>query len=418
MDINRLFNSVPGAIVVVSRDYKIIAATDAYQKVSLRKREQILGQHLLLEAFPDKTLPYEENPVKLGFDKAVETKEEVNLGIVRYDITIPEQEERGYDVRYWEIACIPVLDEAGEVDYLMQTAIDVTERELAKLAVTEGEEKFRFIADAMPQLIFTTDSAGKVTYFNKRWENYTGLTLEELLQDNWHEVVHPEDVENTKAKWEQAFSSGTEMQVKLRKRDKDGDYRWHICRSLPMKDESGNITMWVGSSTDIHDTRKMVQELLETNEQMALLSDQVQQAYEKAESERKNMEILMMKAPAMFVVLSGPDHRFKLLNDKYQQLYPGRNLIGQPLGEALPDIKAQGFIKLLDNVYNTGETYVAEEVLIMLPKDGIGPLEEHYFNFSYQPTYEADKITGILAFGYDITNEVLFKKKLQELSRS
>jgi hypothetical protein len=125
------------------------------------------------------------------------------------------------------------------------------------------------------------------------------------------------------------------------------------------------------------------------------------------------LETLIMEAPAMFVILKGPEHRFELLNEKYQQLYPGRNLVGLSLGEALPEIKEQGFIQLLDNVYYTGETFVAEGVPIMLPKDGTGPLEERFFNFSYQPIFEAEKVTGILAFGYDITNEMLFKRKLE-----
>ncbi|MBX0293232.1 PAS domain-containing protein, partial [Hymenobacter sp. HSC-4F20] len=209
----------------------------------------------------------------------------------------------------------------------MQKPLDVTEREITQDALQKSEEKFRFMAEAMPQLIFTVDQEGKPSYFNKRWEEFTGISLEELVQTGWHQVIHPDDLENTMAKWEAAHKAGTEMQVELRKRDKNGIYRWHLCRSIPMKDAVGTITMWIGSSTDIHDTRKLVQELLDSNEQMVLLADQVQHAYEKAESERKTLERLIMEAPAMFVILRGPEHRFELMNDQYQQLYPGRNLI-------------------------------------------------------------------------------------------
>lgn len=415
MDFNLLFDSIPEPIVVLSREYKVVAATDAFLETSLRTREQLIGSHFLLEAFPEKELAYQDNLVRKGLDQVLETKQPVRLGVMRYDIHTPGSKEGAYEVRYWEINQTPVLDSEGNVTYIIQKPLDVTERETSQAALQKSEGKFRFMADAMPQLIFTVDQDGSISYFNKRWEEYTGKSLQELMQTGWQQVIHPDDLESTMAKWEVAASSGTEMQIELRKRDKNGTYRWHLCRSIPMKNAEGNITMWIGSSTDIHDTRKLVQELLDSNEQMVLLADQVQHAYEKAESERKTLERLIMEAPAMFVILRGADHRFELMNDRYRQLYPGRDLIGMPLGEALPDIKAQGFTKLLDKVYQTGETYIAEGVPIILPKAGSDEMEERFFNFSYQPIYEAQKITGILAFGYDITNEILFRKKLENL---
>ncbi|WP_299988553.1 PAS domain-containing protein [uncultured Pontibacter sp.] len=416
MNFNKLFNSIPEPIVVLSPEYKVVAATDAFLESSLRTRDQLIGLHFLLEAFPERENSYQDNAVKKGLDQVLQTKKAVRLEAMRYDIQKPDSQGGGYEVRFWEVNQTPILDSEGNVEYIMQKPFDVTEREVSQVALQKSEEKFKVMAEALPQLIYTVEPGGKTSYFNKRWEEYTGINLETLLQINWDQIIHPDDLENTLAKWETAAKEGAEMQMELRMRDKNGTYRWHLSRSIPMKDAEGNITMWIGSSTDIHDTRKLVQELLDSNEQMALLSDQVQHAYEKAESERKTLERLIMEAPAMFVILRGPEHRFELMNDKYQQLYPGRNLIGMPLGDALPDIKAQGFIKLLDRVYETGETYIAEGVPIILPKGGTDEMEERFFNFSYQPVYEAGKITGILAFGYDITNEILFKKKLEDLS--
>lgn len=416
MDFNKLFNSIPEPIVVLSPEYKVVAATDAFLESSLRTRDELIGLHFLLEAFPERGSSYQDNAVKKGLDQVLQTKKTVRLEVMRYDIQKPESQGGGYEVRFWEVNQTPILDSEGNVEYIMQKPFDVTEREVSQVALQKSEEKFKVMAEALPQLIYTIEPGGKTSYFNKRWEEFTGINLETLLQIKWDQMIHPDDLENTLAKWETAAKEGAEMQMELRMRDKNGTYRWHLSRSIPMKDAGGNITMWIGSSTDIHDTRKLVQELLDSNEQMALLSDQVQHAYEKAESERKTLERLIMEAPAMFVILRGPEHRFELMNDKYQQLYPGRNLIGMPLGEALPDIKAQGFTKLLDRVYKTGETYIAEGVPIILPKDGTDEMEERFFNFSYQPMYEAGKITGILAFGYDITNEILFKRKLEDLS--
>jgi PAS domain S-box-containing protein len=418
MDYKKLFSHIPAAMVVLSPDYIILAATDEYLKITMRTREQIVGRHFLLEAFPDKELSYEENPVRASLDKALQSKQVVYLDVIRYDLPKPEAAGGGYDVRYWEASHTPALDEKGNIEFLVQHTSDVTERELAKRALTESEEKFRFMAEAMPQLIFTTDAAGKLTYLNKRWESYTNIPIEELLKDGWQHVIYPDDMPAVAAKWEESFKNGTDMQVELRKRDKEDTYRWHLCRTLPMKDEEGNILMWVGSSTDIHDTRKMVQELLEANEQMATLSDQVQVAYNKAESERKKLERLIMQAPAMFCILKGPEHRFELVNTQYQQLFPKRQLQGLTVVEALPEVIEQGFVQLLDSVYNTGKEFVAEEVLIKLDRQNNGQLQDVYLNFIYQPLYEAEQVAGILVFAYDVTQQVLFRKKLQQLGQA
>ena len=418
MDYKKFFSHVPAAMVVVSPDYKILAATEAYLQITMRTREQILGKHFLLEAFPDKELSYEENPVRASLDKALQSKKVEYLDVIRYDLPKPESEGGGYDVRYWEASHTPALDEEGNVEFLIQHTSDVTERELAKLALSESEEKFRFMAEAMPQLIFTTDAAGNLTYLNKRWESYTNIPIETLLREGWQEVVHPDDLPVVTAKWEGAYNSGTDMQVELRKRDKDGIYRWHLCRTLPMKDEEGNTLMWVGSSTDIHDTRIMVQELLEANEQMSALSDQVQVAYRKAENERKKLERLIMQAPAMFCILKGPEHRFELVNEQYQQLFPNRQLQGYSVAEALPEVIEQGFVQLLDNVYRSGKEFIAEEVLIRLDRQDNGQLQDVYLNFIYQPLYEAEQVAGILVFAYDVTQQVLFRMKLQQLGKA
>ncbi|GAA4425696.1 hypothetical protein GCM10023188_06880 [Pontibacter saemangeumensis] len=418
MDYKKFFSHIPAAMVVLSPDYKILAATEAYLQITMRTRAQILGKHFLLEAFPDKELSYEENPVRVSLDKALQSKKVEYLDVIRYDLPKPESAGGGYDVRYWEASHTPVLDEEGNVEFLIQHTSDVTERELAKLALSESEEKFRFMAEAMPQLIFTTDATGKLTYLNKRWESFTGIPIEELLKDGWQDVIHPEDMPIVAAKWEESFEKGTDMQLELRKRDKDGVYRWHLCRTLPMKDEKGNILMWVGSSTDIHDTRIMVQELLEANEQMSALSDQVQVAYMKAENERKKLERLIMQAPAMFCILKGPEHRFELVNTQYQQLFPKRQLQGLTVVEALPEVIEQGFVQLLDNVYSTGKEFIAEEVLIRLDRQDNGQLQDVYLNFIYQPLYEAEQVAGILVFAYDVTQQVLFRMKLQQLGQA
>jgi PAS domain S-box-containing protein len=267
----------------------------------------------------------------------------------------------------------------------------------------------------MPQLIFTTNADGELTYFNQRWYTYTGIPIKELLANGWQSVIHPDDLSRVASVWESAFGNGTEIQFELRKRDKEGTYRWHLCRILPMQDDNGKIIMWVGTSTDIHDTRQLVQELLDSNEQMAQLSDQVQLAYRKADAERKTLLRLIESAPAFFCILRGAEHHFELINQNYQSLFPSRPLLGRTVAEALPEIVEQGFIDLLDRVYQTGEEYLAKEILIKLDQQDSGTLQDVYVTFVYQPLLdEQERITGILVYGYEVTEQVKLKQLLNE----
>jgi PAS domain S-box-containing protein len=274
---------------------------------------------------------------------------------------------------------------------------------MARLALSESEEKFRFMAETMPQLIFTTNADGQLTYLNGRWETYTGIPLKNLLHNGWKDIIHPEDLPVMEARWEKALHNLEDYQAEMRKKHKDGQYRWHLCRALPMLDENKKVVMWVGNCTDIHDTRQMVEELLTSNEEMARLADQVQRAYAKAESERKTLERLIMRAPAFFCILKGPEHRYELVNDNYQKLFPNRELLHKTVAEAVPEVVEQGFVAVLDNVYETGKDYLADKITVKLDQHNTGTLEDVILSFIYQPLVDENNVVyGILVCGFEV----------------
>ncbi|WP_299761072.1 PAS domain-containing protein [uncultured Pontibacter sp.] len=410
MDTLDFFSNIPENIVIISPEQEILAATDTYLKTTGRKRNDILGLHFLLEAFPNNSMPYEENPVKISIDKAIETKEVDYLNVIRYDIAIPAEEGGGYSERYWEASHTPVLDEEGNIKYIIQNTHDVTEREIARQAQEISEEKFKFLTDAVPQLIYMTDEAGDLTYVNQRWVEYTGQSMEESLQEGgWEKAIHPDDMRVLKQKMDEAMAAGEELQAELRIRNQYGMYRWFLTRSQPLKDKDGNVILRVGSSSDIQDNKQLVQELLESNEQMSVLADQVERAYQKAEAERKILERLIMKAPVFFCILRGPEHRYELMNEKYKQLFPEKELLGRTVAEALPEVAEQGFVKILDEVYRTGKDFVAENITLKLDRYNRGELEDMCVTFIYQAIYdEQEQATGIMVCGYDAT--ALIKK--------
>jgi PAS domain S-box-containing protein len=127
-----------------------------------------------------------------------------------------------------------------------------------KHASLEAEEKgFRQLADAMPQIVWTANPAGLLDYYNKRWFDYTGLTLEETQGWGWKPVLHPDDVDRCVEVWSKAVQTGEAYEFKYRfKRASDGLYRWHLGRASAVRDQQGRIIKWYGTCTDIDDQKR------------------------------------------------------------------------------------------------------------------------------------------------------------------
>ena len=125
-------------------------------------------------------------------------------------------------------------------------------------ALREGEERYRVLAEALPQFVWTVSADGKLEYVNRHWLTYTGLTAEQTTGGGWASVLHPDDLQRTRARWEQAKATGTgyELEKRLR-RISDGSYRWHYSRVSPVRSADGKtILKWVGVATDIDDRRR------------------------------------------------------------------------------------------------------------------------------------------------------------------
>jgi PAS domain S-box-containing protein len=134
----------------------------------------------------------------------------------------------------------------------------LAEQELAELRRASAE-RYRQLADAMPQIVWTSDTKGNATYYNRRWFEYTGMTDDEVDATAWSRVTHPDDLPEAIARREQTLTDGSVFEVEYRFRAADGTYRWHLGRALPIRDEAGDIDFWIGTATDIDD-RKRIEE--------------------------------------------------------------------------------------------------------------------------------------------------------------
>ena len=136
-----------------------------------------------------------------------------------------------------------------------------------------------------------------------------------------------------------------------------------------------------------------------------------------AATERQRRQF--QRAPGFIAVLSGPDHVFEFVNDAYVRLVGGRDVIGKPVRDAVPEVEGQGFFELLDRVYSRGERYVAHQNLVRLIRCPGGIPEERYLDFVYEPIMdEAEQVSGIFVEGFDVTETYRAQTKLRQLNES
>ncbi len=145
----------------------------------------------------------------------------------------------------------------GDSDLILLAIEDISQRKQTEVELRQTERRQRFILDSIPQKLVTTKPDGSVDYFNPQWMEYTGLTFEQLKGFGWKQIIHPSDLDDHVRKWLHATETGEAYELESRFRRADGEYRWHVSRGVPMRNESGQIAMWVGANTDIHDIKRI-----------------------------------------------------------------------------------------------------------------------------------------------------------------
>ena len=162
----------------------------------------------------------------------------------------------------------PVRDAGGRIVGASTIARDITERTRVETALAESEAAFRVLAESVPQLVWMCNPDGLNVYFNQRWVEYTGLTLEESYGTGWNKPFHPDDREAAWNAWRQAVESGGLYKIENRLRRADGSYHWFLTKGEPLRDDAGRIVKWFGTSTDIDDLKLAQEELARSNAEL------------------------------------------------------------------------------------------------------------------------------------------------------
>ena len=141
------------------------------------------------------------------------------------------------------------------------------ERKRAEEALRRSEERLRHIIDTVPTMVWSVRPDGTVDFLNQPWLDYSGLSLEQYIEDPTR-PIHPEDVPRVLEKWRATMATGERYEAEMRLRRADGEYRWFLVRTVPLRDERGNIVKWYGSSVDIEDRKRAEQELRQSEDRI------------------------------------------------------------------------------------------------------------------------------------------------------
>ncbi|HET7456467.1 MAG TPA: PAS domain-containing protein [Gemmatimonadaceae bacterium] len=319
--------------------------------------------------------------------------------------------------RYFNIGYQPLRDDAGRVYGIASVSHDVTEHvlarrelEAARAAAEAGRERLDAVLAQLPLGVIIVEApSGRVLVVSEAvagiWRQRRATDAVDRYSDEWT-GYHPDGRRLASEEWPIARAAQhgetvSDTIIEIERADGSGRALIEVS-AAPVRDASGAVTAAVAVFTDItarvqaeRERERLVREL---------------------EVERSRLADVFRQAPTFLAVLRGPRFVFEFVNDAYYQLVGHRELLGRPALEAIPEVRGQGFIELLEGVVATGTPFVGRELPILLARTPESPFEERFLDFVYQPLVEADgKRAGVVAHGTDVTEQVLARRDVERL---
>lgn len=297
---------------------------------------------------------------------------------------------------YWTFSYSPVSDESGRPAGVFVTCMETTETVTGRKKIEESEERFRRLADQVPQFIWMTGNTGiAVTYINKPFLDFLGLKhYTEFLGSTWEALMHPGDIQHVYEVYGAAFAARQPYRLEARyKQGGSATYRWFLLQGVPRYEADGIFAGFIGTGIDINESKE------------------AEEALKLSEAKFRS---LIEEAPVATCLFAGRDMVIEIANQRMIDVWgKGPGVLGMPLAQALPELAGQPFLSLLDDLFTTGSTYEAKEGLAHLEVNGI--LGTYYFNYTFKPVRNtAGEVYAILEMAEDVTTQVLSKRALEE----
>jgi len=276
-----------------------------------------------------------------------------------------------------------------------------------------AEVDFARVFEALPSPYMILDRALRFVTANPAYLSVTGRTLEELRGQYVMDMFpNPgESGRRLKASFERVLATGemdTLAYLPYPIPKGDGSFYngyWTVVHR-PILGADGAVDFVLQNTVDVTEFARLREAASLPFTSLAAETSLIERTRE-AEAASANFRRLFQEAPAFFAVLSGPTHIFTFASDSYRRLVGNRDVIGLPVSEALPEVVEQGFVALLDRVYQDGYVHAEESARVMLTRLPGRPAEETFLDFSYHPIRDGDSaIGGVFVQGMDRTESV------------
>jgi PAS domain S-box-containing protein len=311
------------------------------------------------------------------------------------DFMLPLNRNGYIEECYFDFSYSPIKKKNGEVGGVLVTVIETTNKKKIEDALKESEERFRTMADNIPNLAWMASPNGDIFWYNKRWYEYTGSTYEDMKGWGWQSIHNPNNLDAVMEKWEVSIDKEIPFEMTFPLKGADGLYREFLTRVIPIFDTNNKLSQWFGTNTDI------TEEVL---------------AQRAAEVSGNNLHMTIMQAPTAMAVLRGSDYIVEIVNDLALAIW-GRTrdeVIKKPILESMPELESQGIKGLLDDVFINKNSFSASEMPVNIIRNA--NLETVYINFVYEPLLDIDgNVFGIVAVGHEVTQQVHTRLKIEEI---
>lgn len=152
----------------------------------------------------------------------------------------------------WFLAkAFPLFNADGDIIKWFGSYTNIERQKKAEEDLRRSSDHFRQLAELLPEKVTHADPQGNLNYYNQSWLDYTGFSLKELKRNGWLKIMHPEDRKEVIRRWKRAMETGEDFEMEMRCVNKDNHYKWHLNRTVPVRDERGKIKIWIGATTEI-----------------------------------------------------------------------------------------------------------------------------------------------------------------------
>jgi PAS domain S-box-containing protein len=346
--------------------------------------EDGLGRGWMNAFHPDDHLK-EEWPAAMAAGKAFETEARLRRADGQY--------------RWFLIRGVPLRDEQGNVVKWYGTTSDIDD-------LKRAEDRVRLVINTIPMMVWTLQPDGTVDFVNQRSLDYTGLSLEEQLADPTR-AVHPEDLPRVMEKWVADMAAGEASEDEMRLRRADGEYRWFLVRTAPLRDERRNVVKWFGVSIDIEDSRRAEEALRSSDREQRHVAAQLERERARLVEAQEMAKIGSWEADLQSLNVIWSEQTHRIFETDPSRFHPTRPKF---LEFIHPDDRAKvdaAFVTSLDK-----RSPSTVEYRIVMPDGRVKILEERWQAFHD----EAGKPVRVAGTCRDITERVRAEEELQRLS--